>query len=196
MRVTCEFISHCSALSALLRDPTNVLKMVVLEHARTDENVDAPESNEIIRELTSGLANITKLTTFHLNWQRGEMALLANGYFHKLLCDPTSIESIYSSNHTLEDIKVDSRHSRFLDELLRHNWSSDKSWVARNKILKYYFVGDFDVAPFTNLPVSVIPEIISQIRSDTKQFAIFRLLKCIPELSNVGNRNLSSNQVR
>jgi hypothetical protein len=56
--------------------------------------------------------------------------------------------------------------------------------------MAYFFVGDFDITPFTNMPVSVVPEVISQIRSETKQSAIFRLLKCIPELSDVGNRSL------
>jgi hypothetical protein len=69
----------------------------------------------------------------------------------------------------------------------------DKTQVICNKVLKYYFVGDFDVKPFTNMPMSVVSEVISQISSDSKQSAIFRLLKCIPELSNASER-VSSHQ--
>jgi hypothetical protein len=62
-------------------------------------------------------------------------------------------------------------------------------------MLKYYFVGDFDVTPFANMSVLVVPEVIGQIRSDTKQSAIFRLLKCLPELSNVRSSSLLTKQV-
>jgi hypothetical protein len=54
---------------------------------------------------------------------------------------------------------------------LELNRNADKAEVVRNsnKILKYYFIGDFDVAPFINMPVSVMPDVISQIRSETTQ---------------------------
>jgi hypothetical protein len=80
------------------------------------------------------------------------------------------------------------------EELSELNRNEDKTQVVRNKILKYYFVGDFDVTPFANMPVSVVPEVISQIRCETKQSAIFRLLKSIPELSSVTNRCLETEQ--
>jgi hypothetical protein len=41
---------------------------------------------------------------------------------------------------------------------------------------------------------SVVSDVINLIRSDTKQSAIFRLLKSIPELSNLRNRTLSPKQ--
>ncbi|KAL7502391.1 hypothetical protein ACHAXN_000361 [Cyclotella atomus] len=190
MRVHCEFTSHYSALLMLLQDPTNILETIDV-HART--NIDGPEDNEIVRQFTSVLANNTKLKGLDLNLQRGEMSPVSNDYFHKLLCDPTSIESIYNSNHTLKYM-AGSPHWGFLNGFLELNSNEDKTQVARNKILRYYFVEDFDVTPFTKMPMSVVPEVISQIRSDTKQSAIFRLLKSIPELSHVANRCLSSQQ--
>jgi hypothetical protein len=120
------------------------------------------------------------------------MSALSHSYFRRLLCDPTSIESICNSNHILED--VDPSKSEYLFDLLKLNKNVDKALVVRDKILKYYFVGDFDVTPFAMMPVSVVPEVISRIRSVTKQSAIFRLLQCIPELSDVTNRHLASEQ--
>jgi hypothetical protein len=114
-------------------------------------------------------------------------ATIADENLRKLLCNTTSIESIYNSNHTVKMVRPS--YSELLSERLEINKNEDKAQVERNKILRYYFVGDFDVTPFANfLPVSVVPEVISQIRSETKQSSIFLLLKCNPELSNVANR--------
>jgi hypothetical protein len=153
-------------------------------------NVNGPEQDDFVREVTTGLATNTKLKVLVLH--RDDASALFNGSFRKLLCDPRSIENIYNSNHTLETLYPFG--SDLLNGLLELNKNEDKTQVIRSKILKYYFIGDFDVAPFTNMPVSVVPEVINQITSDTKQSAIFRLLKCIPELSNMGNRNISSKQ--
>jgi hypothetical protein len=153
-----------------------------------------PSDNDIMREFTSGLATNTKSTSLNLFWERLGLAVLADDYLLKILCDPTSIESIYSSNHTLEDVRVDYTYPIFHEELLELNKDKDKAQVVRNKILKYYFVGDFDVTPFTNLPLSILPEVTSQIRSDTKQSSIFRLLKSIPELSNASSGNLTTDR--
>jgi hypothetical protein len=151
----------------------------------------------MVREVTSVLTNNTKLIGLRLKWWREQMSDIAYDYFKKLICDQSSIESIYNSNHTLEELILGDSCALWIYELSRLNNNKDKAQVVRNKILKYYFVGDFDVMPFTNMPVSVVPEVICRIRSDTKQSlqsAIFRLLNCIPELSNMGNRSLSSTQ--
>jgi hypothetical protein len=55
-------------------------------------------------------------------------------------------------------------------------------------ILQYYFVGDFDMGPFTSMPVSVVVEMMHQIMANDKQSAIFRLLQRILELCNVSDR--------
>ena len=55
----------------------------------------------------------------------------------------------------------------------------------------YYFVGDFDVSPFVKLQLSVVPSVLGMIKGDDvlySQSAIFRLLKSIPDLCNVGSR--------
>jgi hypothetical protein len=53
---------------------------------------------------------------------------------------------------------------------------------------RFYFVGEFDVSPFSNMVVSILPEVVSQIESTDELSAIYRLLRYIPELSNVSER--------
>jgi hypothetical protein len=121
----------------------------------------------------------------------------------KLLCDASSIEGITNSNHTLEDISIfgEGRSGiptrdplpTLAEQCLVLNKEVDKAKLIRNKILRFYFVGEFDVSPFVNMPVSVFPEVTSRIEGDDQQSAIYRLLQRIPELCTVSDR-VSSEQ--
>eukprot|EP00956_Cyclotella_meneghiniana_P022856 scaffold43639_cov15-Cyclotella_meneghiniana.AAC.1 len=72
-------------------------------------------------------------------------------------------------------------------DCLSLNENPDKDKVKREKIARYYFVGDFDVSPLARLPMSVVPSILGMIKCDKldRQSAIFRLLKSFPDLCNV-----------
>ena len=132
-----------------------------------------------------------------------------HGYFAKALCDSSSIENILNSNHTLTEIpdwevlgeselsesesvfQFKCEHDIIVANCLELNENMDKDKVIREKIARYYFVGDFDVSPLARLPVSVVPSVLGMINDDDAlycQSAIFRLLKSIPDLCNVGSR--------
>jgi hypothetical protein len=95
------------------------------------------------------------------------------------------------------------------------NKIENKKKVIQNKIIQFYFVGDFDLAPFASLPLSVLARVMSlgeRVEFDlvscanmsrafldkyqrihlegipNKQTAIFELLRGIPELCNVSAR--------
>jgi hypothetical protein len=113
----------------------------------------------------------------------------AEDRFDKLLCDISSIESISNSNHTLENIMTsDINPSLFTMRCLSLNKNTNKVKVIRYKIFCFYFVEDFDVAPFSSMAISVVPKVMSQIRKENKHSAIYRLLRCLPELCNVSDR--------
>lgn len=125
--------------------------------------------------------------------------------FDKLLCDATTLESIASSNHVLEQIEL-WRHnaqpefkprmpcvlSRMAKQCLllnyNHRANHNKAQVIRNKILRFYFVGEFNVDPFATIALSVLPEVMSRIHQENRLSAMFRLLQCIPELRKVSER--------
>jgi hypothetical protein len=113
------------------------------------------------------------------------------GGFDKLLCDDSTIESITNSNHTLESTLVNgyapSNLSTFAEQLLALNVSVDKAKVIRSKTQRFYFAGEFDVSPFSTMPLSVLPE-MSRIQENDNQSAMYRLLQCLPELRNVSER--------
>ena len=74
----------------------------------------------------------------------------------KLLCDILSTESISNSNHTLNRLSIfeykylyECRRDTFEETCLVLNQNKNKAKVIRDKILQFYFVGDFDVSPFS-----------------------------------------------
>ena len=82
-------------------------------------------------------------------------------------------------------------HSPLVEDCLKLNTNASKKTVIKTKVARYYFNGDFDISPFANMPVSVLPEVLSLIRGEIntkQQSAIFQMLKCIPELCNVSSR--------
>jgi hypothetical protein len=115
--------SFVKLLSTLLQDPTNSLEnMVVFTRANNVDGPDSPDGYEILREVTSGLANNTKLIGMRLNWLREEMTAIGYNYFQKILRELTSIESICNSNHeystNMQEMKT--THDMSL-QLLRRN---------------------------------------------------------------------------
>ena len=75
---------------------------------------------------------------------------------------------------------------------LEKNKNANKQEVSSKKIARYYFVGKFGISPFADMPVTLIPEVLSLIEggSKNKQSAIFRMLKCNPDLCNVSSRDV------
>jgi len=126
----------CELIATLLKNPHGNLCELQLY------------SNEIgiegLNSLANGLANNTTLNTLILGQnpidQDSLLEVLSN-----LLCDTTSVNSIYTSNHTLED-----RNSNYssvrklsgLSSLMFMNHNPNKRHVAIKKILHYYPVID------------------------------------------------------
>ena len=193
LRLYCLSPSHCSAVASFLRD-TNTVKLTV---EFSDDTLSLEDEATII----NGLRENKSLREFHLYMDtvmtNEDVAdYFPHGHLAKALCDSSSIENILNSNHTLtkvyprtilpfdfEDVDVFT-----VGDCLSLNENTDKDKVKREKIARYYFVGDFDVSPLARLPMSVVPSILGMIKCDKlldRQSAIFRLLKSIPDLCNV-----------
>ena len=152
-------------------------------------------SHENLSIIAAGLTGNTMLKKLTLDSsQEIDMSSIAN-----LLCDASSIDQIYNSNHTLDTLETNRWDHDFppiIANCLALNKLSNKDEVIREKIARYYFVGDFPTSPFATMPVLYLPRVLSMIKcGDARhcQSAIFRLLKYIPELCNVSSRNVVAN---
>ena len=185
--VCCGNSSQCGAVASLLRDPRTMLEQLHVETANYLGDDELAAAIKIIASLP-GNTKLKHLTMF-FHVEDGEE--LINNHFMNLLCNCSSIEDIINSNHTLEKTDTDPwTASPFAyAECLELNKLTNKERVVQNKIMQYYFLGDFDSGPFVSMPISVLAKVLSLGKETRNQStAIFNLLRSIPELCNVSSR--------
>ena len=125
----------CEALATLLEDPNTNIRYLNLSN-----NVIRTEDSIV---LVNSLANNTKLERLNLTSNPIDYGIVDDAFF-RILCNTTSIDSIYSSNHTLAalDLRLHFLPEQELTLIIRNllilNTNKNKSHVAMNKILKYY----------------------------------------------------------
>ena len=137
----------CEAIAKLLRDPNCSLDTLVLSNNLIDDVGAAI--------IISSLNNNTKLQSIYLEGNQIDRSI--QNAFLGLICNTSSINSTYLSNHTLEIISL--RETEWggdlydntpdLPRLLQLNKLSNKSHVAIRKILQYH--PNIDMSPLYNL---------------------------------------------
>ena len=178
LNVACKTDTEYAALALLVRDKSTILNKLELQGT----------SPYKISQVIDGLAGNKKMTDLLLqvDCDRELMDRIS-----RLLCNTSSIESIINSNHTLKKVKIKSYPlPEMVIDCLKLNKNKEKQDVIRQKIIMYYFKGEFEVAPFACMNISLLPKVMSIVGEDSKdqQSAIFRLLKTIPSLCNRGSR--------
>ncbi len=118
------------------------------------------------------------------------------GILHRALCDVSSINKTFSSNHTLHELVVSQELSlqeeiyddkplpNDISSLLDMNKIEDKAQVARKKILKYHFTEEGkDVHVFARMPLPTMPVAIEWISRDQNEFSLmYEVLRSVPAL--------------
>jgi hypothetical protein len=180
LEVCCQHNFQYTALAALLQDRRAILQRVLIQHSES---------------IMASLVGNTELKELVLPFYTQE----ARNDFDLLLCDSSTIEQIRNSNHTIETVKVESyvfplpARGRARECLLL-NKNENKNKVIQSKIMQYYFIGEFDLAPFSTMPASVLAEVMSCGKEmSQRQTAIFELLIGIPDLCNVSSRSVQDN---
>lgn len=121
----------CQALSTLLEDPSCNIQTLNLLHNQIN--------NEGINNLVNSLSNNIKLKELKLGGNQMDNENEVKEAFVKLLCNTTSINATYSSNHTLTKLPLPNFHmGNQLVVLLKLNKGTNKKYVAMIKILKYH----------------------------------------------------------
>jgi hypothetical protein len=137
------------------------------------------------------LANNSTLTTLHIGGDKitgRSWAALSHA-----LCNKSSIENTYSSNHTLHTLeKFDDVRAEIPDDLstlLRLNKNLDKASVRRQKILIYHFHGTVRGAVVKGIPKingmrrSTLPSAMEWMGRDALGFSVmYKVVRGIPTL--------------
>ena len=112
--------------------------------------------------------------------------------FSKVLCDASSINSTFLSNHTLQELGNEEEMPADVNYSLELNFTDDKKQVAIEKILKHH--QHFDMQPFFEWDLKVLPFAISwferarSIENDEvgidnhKLGAIYQFVRAMPEV--------------
>jgi Ran GTPase-activating protein (RanGAP) involved in mRNA processing and transport len=148
-------------------------------------------NDEVINDFANVVANNSTLTTLHIGGDKitdRSWAALSHA-----LCDETSIENTYSSNHTLHTLeKFDDVRAEIPDNLstlLRLNKNQDKSSVRRQKILIHHFHGTVRGTVVKGIPKingmsrSTLPSALEWIGRDALGFSVmYKVVRGIPTL--------------
>ena len=124
----------CGALATLLESPNSNLRRLDLS------------TNHIgilgAHKLADSLTNNTKLKRLYLESNQIDQSVLENS-FSRVLCDKSSLNATYSSNHTLSNelfggFEEEGRMGKHLASLLKLNKGSNKKYVAIKKLLLHH----------------------------------------------------------
>jgi len=130
-------ISHvgCVVLAPLLQDPSSNLHTLDIRNNQI--------GNEGAIAIANSLANNNKLKTLNLNRNEIGIQSLVEDAFSGILCNTSNINSIHSSNHTLDQLTLLNTFEgvglgRQLTSLLKLNEGTNKKHAAIKKILQHY----------------------------------------------------------
>ena len=98
------------------------------------------------------------------------------------LCDRTSIESTFNSNHTLERAEWSFHHNSAIELLLKLNKNADKVEVARQKIIKYYFLEDNNLHELGRMDVGLLPRVLECV-DKYEPTRLYEIVRMIPSLA-------------
>jgi hypothetical protein len=174
--------SDCTANG--LRTFTRLLqpssKVTTLDLGRNDFN------DEVINDFATVVANNITLTTLHIGGD--EITERSWAALSHALCNESSIENTYSSNHTLHTLeKFDDVRAEIPDNLstlLRLNKNQDKSSVRRQKIL-IHLCGVLvkGIPKINGMSRSTLPSALEWIGRDALGFSVmYKVVRGIPTL--------------
>lgn len=127
----------CETLSTLLADPHSNVQYLGL--------VVNDIGNDGAITIINALACNNQLKGLYLDHNAIDTNVMEDA-FSRLLCNTSSINQTYSSNHALNSLGLPHRNSNHLNYLLKKNKDTNKSHVAMRKILKYH--PKIDMKPF------------------------------------------------
>lgn len=178
-------------LASLLKDTNCSIKVLELQ--------DNTISNLGARSTAKALSINHTLEAVYLDGNR----ISEEGWdaFSSILCNPSSLDTTYSSNHTLTSLARDRNEQHIPNKVLsllqlnkgvswvnHQSHIKKKSYVIRQKILQTYLTGDFDMDPFTveSMTLKLIPHVLAWVgraEEDVQSHsAMFTLLKEMPTL--------------
>ena len=146
-------------------------------------------NDEVIISFANAILDNTSLKTLDLTFDDETITsnVTARGWsaLVNVLCNTSNIDSIYNSNHTLNDVGYIDDQPTDLANILELNQNEDKEVVARRKIIWYHFKnGEDNVQEFVDMKLNVIPHVIDWMGRENMngRSILYQLTKTMPTL--------------
>ncbi|EJK48503.1 hypothetical protein THAOC_32691 [Thalassiosira oceanica] len=139
--------------------------------------------DEGVATLAEGLRNNQRLTLMSL--ESNNITERGWNEFSSILCDASSINATYNSNHVLRNLGgYGVRIPRYVQTMLRLNEDKEKSRVAANKILQVH--RHLDMRPLLGRELDLLPYVVAWLerfaksRPDLKLSSINEFVRAMP----------------
>ncbi|EJK58487.1 hypothetical protein THAOC_21382 [Thalassiosira oceanica] len=142
--------------------------------------------NEGAAILAEGLGNNQRLIRMSL--EDNNITQEGLNAFSSILCNPSSIDASYNSNHTIHDMGGYGAYGANIPQdveiLLELNSDPDKSRVAANKILQVH--RHLDMRPFFGMELDLLPYVVAWLerfaesRPELKLSSIYEFVRAMP----------------
>jgi len=145
--------------SITVKKLATMLKMPGIKLENLVMGIDNIREDEGALIITNALAGNSTLKNLHIV---NDWSITAEGWTHfsKLLCDTSSVNKTYLSNHTLADMSPQySNIPNHIQSLLDSNKNENKEQIATRKILKHH--SHFNVQPFFEWEFKVLPLLVN-----------------------------------
>jgi hypothetical protein len=181
----------CEALQCLLRNKNTRLKHLSLFRNNFDDGC--------CRILAEGLKDNCSLETMYIgsNDASEREPITSKGWEHflRMVCDGSSIQRTYLSNHVIHDFgDVDSIRVRptlaissfiplVIREILKINASSVSSArKGRRKVAKVHFNGEYNLESLLQMKIKLMPHVIEFIGKECSLQALHHFIRNTPAL--------------
>lgn len=167
-------IKGWQALARHLQSPDSVLANLVVGSISDDGAI----------ELANSLAGNTALRELQLD--RFDSSPVQNAFL-RVLCNKSSIDDTYNSNHALRRVRISGRRRLPLSVLSQLDINRFYNHVdaARKKIIETHFDGDMVVTPFLEMNTEVLSHILAWLGKEKQQTDLSLLcnfLRCMPQV--------------
>ena len=142
-------------------------------------HISVTSDDNIVKRLIRSLPNVSSLTKLCLDYpglekystEYDNKLQVLEGALLNLVCDTSSLDSLVKSNHTITKVKLWGRVvNKNCNALAINNRDISEVMKMREKIVKYFMVGSFDLQPFLDLDVELMPNVIEMVGMKNEEF--------------------------
>ena len=181
------------AFAAVLQYPNSALEELDLGGNSINDDVLASFANSLTHN--NKLKDLF-LESYQDEEDEEDIATITNWeLLSNVLCNKSSINATWKSNHTLgrvldpdEDPGIDESNLPDLRTLLQLNRENTKAEAARRKVISVHFSGDFNVQPFIDMDLKVLPHALAWMaRNEHGSSLTYKFVRNTTFFLNVSN---------